>query len=337
MKSILLVLFFLFLEIAPGSVLMEKDMKLTSFNKKNQGRKAPKKVFIRTFRALFEVYEEDAARTSGSKNERADRVTYTAGTSIKMGVQLSGVDVPDFQSVVDEAYNSFVGQLTSQGFEIVTAEEASKSEFFEGWTKVKGGASSEAQAQGFVMVTPNNFDYLVKSISGKGKEKSGGAFLDPTPKMSKSLGDVFIADVDVSFPFVSVDADGSKFTQSTSAKAKIDYQIAQIGPLGYTNIRFVSGLDIGNNPLFNAMVELKKPVSFDGVFADKKIYEVNQAKSEMFAKTGYTQLVMTSGDQKTVASHFAECNREAYVNAASGSMKDLIDAGLANFLELTKD
>lgn len=99
----------------------------------------------------------------------------------------------------------------------------------------------------------------------------------------------------------------------------------------------MSGLDIGNNPLFHAKVEPKKAVSFEGVFKDKKIKETTQAQTEMFSKTGYSQLVMTSGEQRTVASHFADCNREAYVNAATGSMKDLIDLGVANFLALTKD
>jgi uncharacterized Fe-S center protein len=84
-------------------------------------------------------------------------------------------------------------------------------------------------------------------------------------------------------------------------------------------------------------VELKKAVYFEDVFEDKKIKEVTQAQSDMFSKTGYTQLVMVSGDQKTVASHFAECDTERYVSSASGAMKDMIDAGISNFVEMTKD
>ncbi|GAB3227787.1 hypothetical protein J0A67_15040 [Algoriphagus aestuariicola] len=349
MKSILLVLLLLFLEIAPTTVLTEKDMKITSFNKKNQGSKAPKKVFIRSFKALFEVFEEASAKTSGSKSERADRTTFTSGTSTSLGVQISGVDVEDFQKMIDEAYASYVSQLTSQGFEILSAEDALKNEYFTGWTLVKGGASSDAQAAGFVMVTPQDFNYLVKGMSNGGREKSGGGLLDNTPKMSKDLDNVFVADVNFVFPFVNLDADASTWTKATSVRADIDYRIEPLvdptenkkslagGPNLLSQVSFMSGLDIGNNPLFHAKVEPKKAVSFEGVFKDKKILEVTQAKSEMFAKAGYTQLVMTSGDQKTVASHFAECDHNAYVQAASGSMKDLIDAGVANFLEMTKN
>ncbi|MBN7809988.1 hypothetical protein J0A68_03410 [Algoriphagus sp. H41] len=351
MKSILLVFLLLFLEMAPGTVLTEKDMKVTSYNKKNQGSKAPKKVFIKSFNAYFEVYEEASAKTSSSKSERANRTTFTSGTMTKMGVQIQGVDVPDFQKMIDEAYQSFVSQITSQGFEIMSPDEAAKFEYFQDWTKVKGGASSDEQAQGFVMVTPTGYDYLVKSITKSGKQKMGGGLVDPTPKISKEMDNVFIADVTFVFPFVNLDADASAFTNSTSVKADINYRIdpnfdasennrnlasfgAAIIP---TRVQFISGLDIGGSPLFHAKAEPKKAVSFEGVFKDKKLRETTAAQSDMFSKTGYTQLVMTSGDQVTVASHFAECDHDAYVSAASGAMKDLIDTGVANFVELSKD
>lgn len=349
MKSILLVFLLLMVELGPPNVLSEKDLKVTSFNKKNQGSKAPKKVFIRSFKALFEVFEEASAKTSSSRNDRADRTTFTSGTSTSLGVQISGVDVEDFQQMINEAYENYLNHLTGQGFEIMSAKEALNYEYFAGWTLVKGGASSDAQAAGFVMVTPQNFEYLVKGISKGGREKSGGALLDNTPKMSKELDNVFVADVNFVFPFVNLDANADTWTKSTSVKAVIDYRIDPLvdptenkaslsgGPNLLSQVSFMSGLDIGNNPLFHAKVEPKKAVSFEGVFKDKKIKETTQAQTDMFSKTGYSQLVMTSGEQVTVASHFAECNRDAYVRAASGSMKDMIDAGISNFIELAKD
>ncbi|GAB2493706.1 MAG: hypothetical protein EP311_09285 [Cytophagales bacterium] len=349
MKTLFLAFLLLLVELAPPTVLSEKDIKTTSFNKKNQGSKAPKKVFIRSFNALFEVYEEASAKTSSRRSDRADRTTFTSGTMTKMGVQIAGVDVDDFQKIINDAYATYVKQLTSQGFEIMSADEASKYEYFAEWTKVKGGASSDAQAAGYVMVTPVGFEYLVKKISASGKQKMGGGLLDNTPKMSKEMDNVFIADVNFVFPFVNLDADSDTWTNSTSVKAKIDYRIEPIvdptenkaslggGPNLLSQVSFMSGLDIGNNPLFHAKVEPKKAVSFEGVFKDKKIRETTSAQSDMFSKAGYSQLVMTSGEQRTVASHFAECNKEAYINAASGTINDLIEAGLANFQEMTKD
>lgn len=68
MKSTLLVFLLLLVELAPPTVLSEKDIKTTSFNKKNQGSKAPKKVYIRSFNAYFEVFEEASAKTSSPRS-----------------------------------------------------------------------------------------------------------------------------------------------------------------------------------------------------------------------------------------------------------------------------
>jgi hypothetical protein len=104
-----------------------------------------------------------------------------------------------------------------------------------------------------------------------------------------------------------------------------------------SQVRFVSGSDFANNPFFDVKVELKKSkFSFDDVFKDKKIKESTLAQTEIFEKTGYTQLIMSSGTQKSVASHFAECDRERYVNATAGSIKDMMDTGIAKFQEMAK-
>lgn len=359
MKSLTLIFVLLFINAFPGTTINDKDLKITSYNKKKQHQKAPKKVFIRSFKGLFEVFEEASARTSESKNDRANRTTFTSGTYTKMGVQISGVDVDDFQKIIDEAYQSFLNQLTSEGFEILSVDEAEKIDFFQGWTKVSGGASSDDQAAGFVMITPKGFDYLVKGVAKSGREK--GTFLDMAPKISEELDDVYVADVNFIFPFVDLDADASMWTNSSSVKAKIGYRIEPImntsdvnkqtsltglvkgfGSMGASEtissqVRFISGNDIGNNPFLDAKVELKKAVYFEDVFKDKKIKEVTQAQSDMFSKTGYSSLVMVSGEQKTVASHFAECDQKKYVSAASGAIQDMIDNGISNFVSMTQD
>lgn len=360
MKSLLLVLFLVFVGIMPGNTINEKDLKITSYNKKKQHQKAPKIVYIRSFKALFEVYEEASAKTMGSKKERADRTTFTSGTSTRMGVQIQGVDVADFQSVIDEAYTNYVKQLTDQGFEVITADQVQKIDYYEGWEKIEGGASSEDQAKGFVMVTPKGFNYMVKSVAKSGREK--GTFLDQGPKISKELENVYVADVNFIFPFVTLDANSSNWTNSSSVKAKIGYRMEPFMNTGQANeqansltsiaksfgasgnssmmesqVRFLSGNDIGGSPFFDSNVTLKKAVYFEDVFKDKKIKEVTNAQVEMFEKTAYSTLVMVSGDQKTLASHYAECNRDNYVKAASESIQDMMDAGISNFVSMLQD
>jgi hypothetical protein len=241
----------------------------------------------------------------------------------------------------------------------MTVDEASKIDLYEDYTRVQGGASSDAQASGFVMVTPQGFEYMVKRISKSGKEK--GTFMDLGPKISKELGDVYVADAIFIFPFVELAAKSSSLANMSSVKAKIGLEMesfmnANIAneqnslkslASGFTSpgtadllssqIRFVSGGDFANNPFFDAKVELKRAVGFDGVFKDKKIKEVTSAQIDVLEKTSYNRLIMVSGDEKTVASHFAECDQEAYVTAASGAIKDMMAAGIINFEEMAND
>src|SRR5690606_15869922 len=138
------------------------------------------------FRALFEVFEEASASTSSSKNDRANRTTFISGTKTSMGVQIQGVDVPDFQKLIDDAYADFVAKLTAEGYEIISADEAGKTDYYAGWAKKSGGASSDAQAPGYVMVTPNGYNYYVKGTGNDGREKA--TFTDTSSKLSKDLG-----------------------------------------------------------------------------------------------------------------------------------------------------
>ena len=341
-----------------GEFIPEKDVKVSKFHRGNQGKKAPKRVYIKSFRAFFEVFEEATASTSARKNERANRTTFISGTKTAMGVQLQGVDVPDFQKLIDEAYNEFVEKLRTEGYEIITAAEAGKTDYYSGWTKKSGGSSSDKQAPGFVMVTPQGYEYFVKGESANGREKS--TFTDTSSKLSKDLEDAFVAEVTFVFPFVNLDASSSSFTNQSSVKADLGFRMqafmnvqdnvqknslssfakgigsAGIGQLLNTKVRFISG-HMASAPLFDSTTELKKDVYFGDVFQESKIKEVTSAEATTAFKTEYSQLLMVSGGETTIASHFAAANHEKYLKSASGSMLELIDSGISNFYELVKD
>jgi len=48
-------------------------------------------------------------------------------------------------------------------------------------------------------------------------------------------------------------------------------------------------------------------------------------------------LVMVSGGELNLASHYVAADKAVYINAAKGSMKELIGSGIYNFKTLVKD
>lgn len=341
-----------------GTYIDSKNYDINTMHRGNQASKSPKRIYIQNFRAFFEVYEEATASTSGSKNERANRTTFVSGTKTSLGVQIDGVDVPDFQKIVDEAYADLVAQLESDGFEIISADEAGKTDYYSGYTKKQGGASSTAQATGFVMVTPTDYEYWIKGESKNGKEK--GTFTDTSSKLSGDLGDAYVAEATFIFPFVALDASSSNWSNSSQVKANIALRMASMinvddnetdktgsitgfakrlgntatgSQLYYSKVRFFAGDKI-NNPTLDMTLQLKKDAYFEGVFAENKIKEVTTAQVDNFTKNAYPTLVMVSGDELTLASHYANCDPEKYLDAVKGSMSEMIQTGMMNFKEL---
>ncbi|WP_296699301.1 hypothetical protein [Algoriphagus sp.] len=339
--------------------ISSKDYSVEAFHRGKQSSKSPKRVYIQKFRALFEVYEEASASTAGSKNDRANRTTTVSGTKTSMGVQLSGVDIPDFQKIVDEAYADFVAQLEADGFEIITAEEAGKTDYYSGYTKIQGGASSTDQATGYVMVTPTGYDYWVKAVSNSGSEK--GTFTDTSSKLSKDLDDAYVAEATFVFPFVNLDASSTSFANYASSKVKADINLrlaAAVGTLdneqmslgkfakGFTTsptqgrlasqVRFVAG-HMASSPLFDSTTGIKRDVYFEGIFSDTKLVEVTSAEVATFSKTEYPQLVMVSGGEMNLASHYVACDRDKYIDSAKGSIKEMVESGISNFKNLISE
>lgn len=362
MKSTLLIIgFFLLGLIQPADpYISSKDYDIGSFHRNKQSSKSPKRVYIQKFRALFEVFEEASASTSSRKNERANRTTTVSGTKTRMGVQLSGVDIPEFQKIVDDAYADFVAQLEADGFEIITAEEAGTTDYYSGYTKLKGGASSTDQATGFVMVTPEGYDYWVKSVSNSGQEK--GTFTDTSSKLSRDLGDAYVAEATFIFPFVNLDASSTSFANYASSKVKADINLrmasminvddnesdkagsltgfakslsksASGSQLLYSKVRFVAG-HMASSPLFDSSTGLKRDVYFGGIFAEDKLVEVTSAEVATFSKTAYPQLVMVSGGELNLASHYVACDQDKFIATAKGSMKEMLSTGISNFQAL---
>ncbi len=288
-------------------------------------KKAPNKVYIQSFRVMFQVMATATAKSMEGARRGA--------TQTSMTVAVTGVDLTDFQEVTDRLYNDMIASLQSKGYEIVPAEEAGKTEHYKDWTPKTGGTASYAQIPGHVMITPTGYSYFVKAESKSGKEK--GTFTDRTAILSKQLDDAIVLDVSMVFPFVEMDASSSSMLGFSAVKATVDFGMntnvsGTAGALRENMVKVVYGnAGMGQAEAYLPMV-LKKKVTADGVFFDRKFKEFTSAQLNKVYDAGYYSIVSTENKNQSVT-HEAACDPEKYKAASLRMGSDLINESLNNF------
>ena len=81
--------------------------------------KAPKKIYISSFKVFYQVYISD--KHKDSKN---------SGSPEEFEATLIGIDTANFQNITDELYNYFVDSLTRKGYELVPFDSVKKGQLF---------------------------------------------------------------------------------------------------------------------------------------------------------------------------------------------------------------
>lgn len=305
MKNSLLLFVIVFLAFTVSAqTISEKNVfsgAAASYGESNFKR-APKRVYISGFRVNFHVIASGSASSIDSK--------------ASLVVALDGVDSPDFQKLTDEAYNHLVNDLKSKGYEIITAEEAAKTEYYAGWIPKEGGTLSSSQLKGYVSATPTGYKYLIKSETGKGKEKT--TFVDTSLKLSRELDAASIINVEYSFPLFEVDGSQSFYFSTSSVKAKINFQMGSV-------VRISSSEKMGKDATMyytpkGNFIDIEAPV-----FKDKKIKEQAVAIKNPF---GYFQFV---SEVERSASHLVTADHDLYVGEAGRLMKEFSAFCLSEF------
>lgn len=294
-------------------------------------RKAPKKVYIASFKAFFQVSAAATAKSSGGRNFGGG--SYDGATRTEMAVAIDGVDNNDFIAIVDEVYQRFVQGLKDQGYEIITADEAAKAPFYEGWERKEGGRVNSAQMKGYVMAVPTGYDYFIRKETGSGREK--GTFIDKTPELSGDLNDAVIAEVAFIFPTIDLDTKGGVYAKGSSVSAKINMRLSPVGIDGstisqaaFTKIKFVAGDGPGAAADAYLTTTIKKEVYFPDVFAEKKFKERTAAQTT----PAYYSVVFTQ-DSDTKVTHTAHCDEDKYKKATADAMNQMVDYSLEQLKE----
>jgi hypothetical protein len=302
--------------------ISDKEVAIKGFSQA-KFNSAPKKVFINSFNIYFEVFgSAEASTTGGESFGRVHSSTKTA-----MGVALYGVDSEDFIEITNQAYQYFVKDLESKGFEIVSPDLAAKTSLYSEWMRKSGGELSSAEATGFVRVTPSGFDYFVPGEKASGKEK--GTFFDRSPALSKELDDAIIADISFTFDFIDMKVFRSELLTMSNVKGIVNFK-ADVSPGASMD---VSKANFSFGKTFTAataaiQTSLKKSIAIAApVFKDEKFSETNQAQATNIPT--WANYVFVTTDKSLSASHAVSCDGELYKAETSRLLKEFLSVGLS--------
>lgn len=329
MKKILIITLMCLPLFGYSQIITEKDVKDWGYGEKKL-KKAPKKIYVKDFFVNYQVLSSNSETATNSD----------LGTSkAMMSVGLTGLETEDFQEITDTAYERLVKKLSDAGYEIVSSEEAGKTEMFQDYTKVAGGTPSQAQIIGYISTAPTGFDFYVKKVTNKGKTKS--AFFDVTPKLSKQLGDIPVLEASVNFQFVSIE--GSSFAGAAKMKGKVDFVLAATG-VG-TSAEGIFGSKMQTTPTIERVVwkggaagagalsviqfSPKDNISIEGVVESKKFKEY---VSNSAYQPSYAGIVLTK-DKKIEVSHQVKADREAYKAKSLQALNEYLDQMIQKLIE----
>ena len=254
------------------------------------------RIYIAGFDVNFQIYNEKEDFKQGG-HQLGGGMKGDASASLSIG--LEGLDEKTVVEITDKLYKEYIDKITAKGLTIITPEEASKIESYEGYERIKGGKVNTAQIPGVLTVSPTAFEYFVKKIDKDGKEKKGGFLGNEAmkyAKMSKDLDDAIIGSVDITVLFVQ---DQNAF-QGNGANIKVKTNLRIIASEGLTmasdakikmkgqntvtmvtsTVAFYHGkVGAGATTVYTGT--LAKPLTISGVIEDTKV--------QSFANAGVSQ------------------------------------------------
>lgn len=258
--------------------------------------KAEKKIYISGFSVNYQIYNEKDAFKQGGYVMGGGR---KGDASASLSVGLDGLDEATVQNITNKLYEEYIEKLKSGGLRIISADEAAKTDTYQGYERVQGGKISLAEIPGTLAVTPSGFEYFIKGTNAKGKEKKGGFLGNEAmlyPKLSRDLGDAIIGDVNMTVLFVrdqnAFQGSGVKLKIKTELRlvdqesimmasdAKIKFKGANTVTPVSSSVAFYHGkMGMGATTTYNGT--MGKPLLINGVIEDTKVTAAARGSVDM--------------------------------------------------------
>ncbi len=345
MKKISLILTMLLAIVffANGQSVGKIELKESGFGQKKMA-KAPKRIYISEFSVSYQMAY---SQTSIARGGREIGGGYRGDAKASLSVAIPGIDPSELQKITDEVYQNYIKQLISEGFEIIKADEAGKTDIFSGWERMHGGSISQAQFPGYIATSPTGFDYYVRRITKKGRAKNG--VFEYANKLSRQLDGAIIAKVNLTIPFVEqAEGKGSKALRKTfGGVAKVvvrpnfslspmeSVQISKTGSAtAITQSSYIYFASLKNQA--SVKYDLKKEVKIDGVFENKKYKAVESADQDIWGTQAGHLRVFNFSDREVEMTQPIPCDPEKYLNGAKTVVSQFVQSSLDKFLTVAK-
>ena len=274
-----------------------------------------KKIFISNFNVNYQLYNEKQKTQKGGSLFRDKGVKGDATAELSVG--LANLTEADFTTTTDALYQDFLSMLKTQGFEIITADQAASIESYKGWTKASGPFVRESMP-GLLQSVPTGYSFFYEEKSAIGSylsEKFSGNMNLPQ-KISKDLDDAVVASVDLYVFFMK---DTYAF-QGGSANIKIKTALSLVANevvaaksedkslffrkeveyvTGSSQINFVCGkYKIGGGAETVYTGGLKKDLTIGGVIEEKKMQSFAKGNVDFVGTDTYYGKVYSAANKK---------------------------------------
>ncbi len=306
------------------------------------------KIYISSFNVIYQVYNEKQDFKQGGAVFGGG---YKGDALAEASIGLDGLTDKDVQKITDQLYAEFVGQIKAKGLTLVSADEASKTETYDDYTRLKGGAVSLAQYPGTLTTAPTGYEYFVKKVDKSGKAKSGGFLNRPTmlyPGLSKDLGDAIIAEVNMFVLFVedknAFRGNGANIKISTNLRlaggteaiimkddAKIKMKGQNTTSVITSQVGFYHGkMGMGSTSAYSGT--MGKSMEIEGVIEDTKVQSfANRSADILGTKTIYGTF-FTPENRSSTASKVVVVDPEKYYAGVYSAAKKFIYHHTEQFL-----
>jgi len=317
--------------------------KLSGFGMKKFSN-APKKIFIQDFFVNYQMLYDQVEIAKGGR-EIGGGYRGKAKAQLVLGVQ--GVSETDLQEITDKLYAEYIEKLKAKGFQIITAEEASKIDRFKDWRLVKGGTPSKAQFPGYVSTAPTEVNFLIKNMNSKGKVKKKSIF-DNGMGTSKDLGGIVVARANIAVPFIkNAESQGSRaLTKTFGGVAKIvvkpelsitkNTSVKTSGAFGpkviILNTSSLFAYKKGMKYQASLIIVPKKKILINGVFESKKYKAIKSASQDLWGTSYGAIKVFSTPDQVLSIMQPVSCNSLTYKNGVLQASKAYLNKSLSQFL-----